>query len=192
MHILEPLSNVIVNTRCADDPICAPFTFYITCTHKDRVKTLLTFASGLPQVFETNLCSIWSSRIWGYFVSPSTHWTLGYCRRKAPASYWMPREWQHRQSTKRFHNKHFHRFLMTRAAGINLDDRGDELFKEVVVQQWWPVMMDEVDEKTLNVRSVLILQKSPNIIHTIYNYPIFCNRHTVYSLTWSVMIMSLP
>jgi len=24
---------------------------------------LLTFASGLPQVFETNLCSIWPSRI---------------------------------------------------------------------------------------------------------------------------------
>lgn len=52
---------------------------------------------------------------------------------------------------------------MTRAVGIYLDDRGDELFKEVVAQQWWPVMMDEVDEKTFNVRSVLILQKSPNI-----------------------------
>lgn len=129
MHVLEPLSNVIANTQCAGEPICAPFTFYITWTHKeDRVKTLLTFASVLPQVFQTNLCSIWSSRIWCYFVSPSTHWTLGYCRKQAPASYWMPRERQHQQSLKRFHNKHFCILLMTRAAGIYLDDRCDKLF----------------------------------------------------------------
>lgn len=68
---------------------------------------------------------------------------------------------------------------MTRAVGIYFDDRGDELFKEVVAQQWRPVMMDEVDEKSFNVRSVLILQKSPNITHKNNNCPISCNGHTV-------------
>lgn len=46
---------------------------------------------------------------------------------------------------------------MTGTAGTYLDDGGDELLQEVVTQQRGPVMMDEVDEKTFNVRSVLIL-----------------------------------
>lgn len=46
---------------------------------------------------------------------------------------------------------------MTGTTGTYLDDGGDELLQEVVMQQRGPVMMDEVNEKTFNVRSVLIL-----------------------------------
>lgn len=38
-----------------------------------------------------------------------------------------------------------------------LDDGGDELFQEIVAQQWWPVMMDEVNQQALNVGTILIL-----------------------------------
>lgn len=40
---------------------------------------------------------------------------------------------------------------------IYLDDGGDELFQEIVAQQRWPVMMDEVDQQALNVGAILIL-----------------------------------
>ena len=42
----------------------------------------------------------------------------------------------------------------------NLDDGGDELFQKVVAQQGWPVIVDEVDQQTLNVGAILILSQS--------------------------------
>lgn len=41
-----------------------------------------------------------------------------------------------------------------------LDDGGDELLQEVVAQQGWPVMVDEVDQQSLNVGAILILSQS--------------------------------
>lgn len=57
MHVLEPLSNVIGNTQCVLVTQSVPLSLS-TLLGTYKVKTLLTFASGLPQVFETNLCSI--------------------------------------------------------------------------------------------------------------------------------------
>lgn len=39
------------------------------------------------------------------------------------------------------------------------DKRGDELLQERVLQKGRPVVVEEVDEQTLNVRAVLILIK---------------------------------
>ena len=39
----------------------------------------------------------------------------------------------------------------------DLDDGCDELFDEVVFEQSRPVVVDEVDEETFDVRAVLIL-----------------------------------
>lgn len=47
-----------------------------------------------------------------------------------------------------------------------LDDGGDELFQEVVAQQRRPVMVDEVDQKALDVGAILILPKQHSrVIH---------------------------
>lgn len=91
-HFILPPQYVIRLPKPSKHPVCWWPSLWPLHLYRDWVKTLLTFASGLPQVFETNLCSIWSSRIWCYFVSPSTPWTLEYCRKKAPASYWMPKK----------------------------------------------------------------------------------------------------
>lgn len=50
-----------------------------------------------------------------------------------------------------------------------LDDGSDELFQEVVAQQRWPIMMDEVDQQALNVGAILILSKSQKYSSHINN-----------------------
>ena len=57
-----------------------------------------------------------------------------------------------------------------------LDDGCDELLEEAVFQKVGPVVVDEVDEETFNVRPVLIL-----ICHD-HHFPIPQSLHCFYSL----------
>lgn len=41
----------------------------------------------------------------------------------------------------------------------SFDDRSDEFFHKVPLDETWPVVMDEVDDETFDVRTVLILYK---------------------------------
>ncbi len=40
---------------------------------------------------------------------------------------------------------------------VYLNNRRDELFNKSVFEKVWPVCVNEVDEETLNMRSILIL-----------------------------------
>lgn len=49
--------------------------------------------------------------------------------------------------------------MIFKKSPVYLDNGGDELLQEVVTQQRRPVMVDEVDQQTLNVGAVLILSQ---------------------------------
>jgi len=44
-------------------------------------------------------------------------------------------------------------------AFCGLDNGCDELFQKGQLEQRWPIVVNEIDQETLNVRSILILQK---------------------------------
>lgn len=89
-----------------------------------------------------------------FLFASSTRQTLECCRRTLPVCSW----WPVRKAINikaEFESNIL--VLYTDSGGSYFDDRGDELFQKRVLQKGGPVMVEEVDEKALDVRAVLIL-----------------------------------